>query len=300
MINLSILQGTKPIYKLLSFFLIFIGFSIIIPIFLMLVGITIWGKEVVLNMGSNQASLSYLIYFQLFTQIGVFAGVALFFARMNTSAVFDFLKFKSVKWGGFLFLSIIAIVAVIPLSSWLMQVSLAFPYPDSMKEFIEILKKLEDGGNNLMTRFLSIEGWSGLIFNLFFLALIPALCEELLFRGALMNVLQQLMKNKHLVVILSAILFSAMHMQFFGFLSRFVLGLILGYATLYSGSLFPSIAAHFTNNALSVIGFYLSDKKDLNEVGSIDNYWVLGLTVLVAIFTVVVMRQKSLKYEIPL
>jgi hypothetical protein len=266
----------------------------------MLVGITIWGKEVVLNMGSNQASLSYLIYFQLFTQIGVFAGVALFFARLNTSVVFDFLKLKRVKWSCFLVLSIIAIVAVIPLSSWLMQVSLAFPYPDSMKEFIEILKKQEDAGNNLMTRFLSIEGWSGLIFNLFFFSLIPALCEELLFRGALMNVLQQLMKNKHLVVILSAILFSAMHMQFFGFLSRFVLGLILGYATVYSGSLFPSIAAHFTNNALSVIGFYLSDKKDLNEVGSIDNYWVLGLTVLIAIFTVFVMRQKSLKYEIPL
>ena len=300
MINLSILQGTKPIYKLLSFFLIFIGFSIIIPLFLMLVGVTIWGKEVVFNMCSNPASLSYLIYFQLFTQIGAFAGVALFFARMNTSAVFDFLKLKRVKWSGFLFLSIIAIIVVIPLSSWLMQVSLAFPYPDSMKEFIEILKKQEDAENNLMTRFLSIEGWNGLIFNLFFLALIPALCEELLFRGALMNVLQQLMKNKHLVVILSAILFSAMHMQFFGFLSRFVLGLILGYATLYSGSLFPSIAAHFTNNALSVIGFYMSDKKDLNEVGSIDNYWVLGLTVLVAIFTVFVMRQKSLKYEIPL
>lgn len=297
MIDFSPLKNTKPIYQLLWLLLFFLGFSIIIPIFLMLVGMVIWGKEVIMGGISQQTPLSYLVYFQFFTQIGVFAGVAFFFARLNGPNVWSYLKIKRSNQPSFLLLAIIAMVSVIPLSSWLLELSLSFSFPESMSSFVEALKQQEDAGNTLMQRFLNVEGLGWLAFNLVFLALVPALCEELLFRGALMGVLQNMFRNKHLVVILTAIIFSAIHMQFFSFLSRFALGLVLGYATIYSGSLFPAIAAHFVNNAFSVVGYYFSDQKEIDKIGTSNSSWLLLLSAIVAVVMIVGMRKKSLAYE---
>jgi membrane protease YdiL (CAAX protease family) len=297
MIDFWPLKNTKPIYQLLWLLLFFVGSSIIVPSFLMLVGIPIWGKSVILSGISQETPLSYLIYFQFFTQVGVFAGVALFFARLNGSNVLGYLKLKKSYPPSFILLAIIAMVSVIPLSSWLLELSLSFPYPESMRGFVETLKQQEDIGNALMQRFLNVEGLGWLAFNLVFLAVVPAICEELLFRGALMAVLQKLFRNKHIVVMITAIVFSAIHMQFFSFFSRFALGLVLGYATIYSGSLFPAIAAHFVNNAFSVVGYYFSDQKEIDKIGTTDNYWVLFLATFVALAAIVAMRRKSLDYE---
>lgn len=299
MADFTLLKNSKPLYQLLWLFLLLIGFSIIIPILAMLIAIPIWGRDVVLSGISNQTPLEYLIYFQFFTQIGVFAGVAVFFARLNEANIFGYLKIRISNQINFVFFAVFAMIAIIPLSSWLLEFSLSFQYPASMSNLINSLKQQEDATNALMLRFLNVKGWGWLMFNLVFLALIPAFCEELFFRGALMTVLQRLIKNKHLVVIVTAILFSAIHMQFFSFLSRFALGLVLGYATIYSGSLFPAIAAHFVNNAFSVIGFFISDEKDIEKIGSVDNYWILILSSLVAITMIFLMHKKSLKHEHP-
>jgi len=297
MTDFSPLKNTKPLYQLLWLLLFFVGFSIIIPIFLMLVGILVWGRAVIMDGISEQTPLSYLIYFQFLSQVGVFAGVAFFFARLNGPNVLGYLKLKKSYQPSFILLAIIAMVSVVPLSSWLLELSLSFSFPESMNGFLEALKQQEDAGNALLQRFLNVEGLGWLAFNLVFLALVPALCEELLFRGALMSVLQKMIRNKHLVVILTAIIFSAIHMQFFSFLSRFALGLVLGYATIYSGSLFPAIAAHFVNNAFSVVGYYFSDQKEIDKIGTTDNYWVLFLSTFVALAMIVLMRKKSLNYE---
>ncbi len=297
MADFALLKNTKPFYQLLWLLLLFLGFSIIVPIFLMLIGIPIWGREIIMSGISDRTPLSYLIYFQFFSQVGVFAGVAFFFARLNDTNVFGFLKLKKSSHISFVLLAIIAMISVIPLSSWLLESSLSFSFPESMESFIDTLRQQEDATNALMLRFLNVEGWGWLAFNLVFLALVPAFCEELLFRGALMNVFQKMTRNKHLVVILTAIVFSAIHMQFFSFLSRFALGLVLGYATIYSGSLVPAIAAHFVNNAFSVVGYYFSDDKAIDKIATTDNYWVLILSFFVAITMVVVMKKKSLSYE---
>ena len=297
MADFALLKKTKPFYQLLWLLLLFLGFSIIVPIFLMLIGIPVWGREIIMSGISDQTPLSYLIYFQFFSQVGVFAGVAFLFARLNDTNVLGFLKLKKSSHISFVLLAIIAMISVIPLSSWLLELSLSFSFPESMESFIATLKQQEDATNALMLRFLNVEGWGWLAFNLVFLALVPAFCEELLFRGALMNVFQKMTRNKHFVVILTAIVFSAIHMQFFSFLSRFALGLVLGYATIYSGSLVPAIAAHFVNNAFSVVGYYFSDDKTIDKIATTNNYWVLILSFFVAITMVVVMKKKSLGYE---
>jgi membrane protease YdiL (CAAX protease family) len=85
------------------------------------------------------------------------------------------------------------------------------------------------------------------------MAVIPALGEEFLFRGLIQKLFKDLSGNVHAGIILSAILFSAMHMQFYGFIPRFALGVMLGYMMYWSGSLWLPIIAHFINNFLAVI-----------------------------------------------
>ena len=84
-------------------------------------------------------------------------------------------------------------------------------------------------------------------------AVLPALCEEWLFRGTVQPVLMRGTGNLHLSVWVSAALFSAIHMQFFGFVPRMLLGALFGYLVAYSGSLWPAIVGHFVNNAGVVI-----------------------------------------------
>lgn len=152
-------------------------------------------------------------------------------------------------------------------------------------------------GNIMMMRFLNVDGIGWLLFNILFLAIIPAICEELLFRGALIGVLKKMIKNKHILVVVSAIIFSAIHLQFFSFFSRFVLGLVLGYAFVYAGSIIPSMVAHFVNNALSVVLFYFSDRTTLDDVGTVENFGIIAISTIAAVFTIVWMNKYHKKIE---
>ena len=96
-------------------------------------------------------------------------------------------------------------------------------------------------------------------------AVLPAVCEEWLFRGTLQPLLFRATGNVHVAVWVSAALFSAIHMQFFGFIPRMLLGAGFGYLVVYSGSLWPAILGHFVNNAGVVIAAWWMGKDWLNE-----------------------------------
>ena len=88
-------------------------------------------------------------------------------------------------------------------------------------------------------------------------AVLPAIGEELLFRGMIQNLLGEITNRKHISVIITAFLFSAIHMQFFGFVPRFLLGMLLGFLFEWSGSLWWPVIAHFANNGSAVVFTYL-------------------------------------------
>lgn len=84
-------------------------------------------------------------------------------------------------------------------------------------------------------------------------AVLPALCEELAFRGVFQPLFARGAGRLHLGIWLGAAVFSAIHMQFHGFLPRMFIGAGLGYLVVWSGSIWPAVAAHFVNNAGTVI-----------------------------------------------
>ena len=84
-------------------------------------------------------------------------------------------------------------------------------------------------------------------------AMIPAIGEELLFRGVLQKQLIKGLGNAHVAIILTAVIFSAFHLQFLGFFSRALLGMLFGYLYYWSKNMWYPILTHFTNNGLALL-----------------------------------------------
>jgi membrane protease YdiL (CAAX protease family) len=143
--------------------------------------------------------------------------------------------------------------------------------PSALSGIENWMRISEDKATELTEAFTQGTSVGTLIINLIVIALMAALSEELFFRGMLQKVLLECFKNKHIAIWIGAALFSAFHMQFFGFLPRMVMGAFLGYLFLWSGSLWPSIFAHFINNGTAVVLIWLSNRgaisKDIDKVG---------------------------------
>jgi hypothetical protein len=103
------------------------------------------------------------------------------------------------------------------------------------------------------------------LFGILSIALIPGICEEYLFRGVLQKNFYLISKNIHIAVWLSAFFFSALHLQFYGFFPRMLLGVLFGYIYYWSGSILYPMIAHIFNNFFSLTIFYFSQKGLLNE-----------------------------------
>lgn len=115
------------------------------------------------------------------------------------------------------------------------------------------LKNMEAETMKTMMAFLKVNHPIDILINVLIIAVLPAICEEVFFRGVLQRVLIHLTRSPWAGIIITAIVFSALHLQFDGFLPRMFLGIVLGALYWYSGSLWTSILAHFVNNAVQVV-----------------------------------------------
>ncbi len=126
------------------------------------------------------------------------------------------------------------------------------------------MRNSEDEAQKVSDIMLQMKTLKSMIFDLLVIGLLTAIVEELMFRGALQTILAKWTKNQHAAVWIAAIVFSAFHMEFFGFLPRLLLGVLLGYFTVWSGSVWPAVWAHFVNNGTDVVLTYLAQHKIIN------------------------------------
>ncbi|OHX66876.1 CPBP family intramembrane glutamic endopeptidase [Flammeovirga pacifica] len=119
-----------------------------------------------------------------------------------------------------------------------------------------------------VTAFLvNFENFWEFLLGFIVIAVFAGVGEEIVFRGFLQRYLEGIFKNVHVGIWLSAFIFSAIHVQFYGFFVRMLLGVLFGYLFLWSGrSLYPCIIAHITNNAITVISVYLNKEEYLPEM----------------------------------
>jgi uncharacterized protein len=167
-----------------------------------------------------------------------------------------------------------------PLVQYLMELNKMIPMPEWMHS-------METSTNDAIKNVLKTDSIYELFLNVFIMAAVPAMGEEMVFRGFLQKQLQAHFNHNHVGIWLSAAIFSAIHGQFEGFFSRLVMGAILGYIFYFGRSLWVSIFAHFSFNALQIIGQYFINKNNMDiDTDKTDNlqwYWVLSSFLLTMI-----------------
>ena len=184
------------------------------------------------------------------------------FTFLLPSLVLALLLFRR-QWARFLSVHIFPNVQYIAMGTLFMFV--AFPLAQFLywfnKEKIAVpqwLVEQDESTEQLILHLLSGSAPYELFLNIFLIGIIPALSEEILFRGVIQKQLSRLFRNGIAGLIVAALLFSAIHFQFQGFLPRFLLGALLGYLFYITGNLWVPVAAHFFNNAIQVLVYHFS------------------------------------------
>ncbi|NSW45620.1 MAG: CPBP family intramembrane metalloprotease [Bacteroidales bacterium] len=255
---------------LFSLFIIFTSF-----LFFYVIGIVIvqlgFGTDIIhhpelLQDFSSPQTIQLLKFFQLIQSLGLFVIPPFLIAFLMYQSVKSFLRFNKVQSKYYVLLTIIAILSFIPFTNLLSYINSFLTLPDFMKNIEEWMRASEENASQLTVNFLKADNIVVLIYNIILIAAIPAIGEELLFRGLLQRLFTEWTKNIHLSIWLAAILFSTIHFQFFGFIPRLFLGLIFGYLLEYTGSIWIPIIGHFTNNLTGVIiGYYLPNENIVNN-----------------------------------
>lgn len=196
-----------------------------------------------------------------------------FFVRR--SKWYEYLSLDKVINSKTVLLSVLLILVAMPFTSLTYWINMQIPLP-------EWAQTIEEDATAMINALLTMDSPMELVLNLLIIALVPAIGEELLFRGIFQKVLSSTLKNEHVAIWITAFLFSMMHMQFEGFIPRFLLGAILGYLFSWSRSLWLPIIAHFFFNGVQVLLKYLAgDMLDNFEAGNADNPgWLIGLVSL--------------------
>lgn len=161
-----------------------------------------------------------------------------------------------------------------PIMQLVGEANMQMTLPDNWNTVEEWMRAQEDSMAVLTERIVMVDSWGLLFANLLVMAVMPAIAEEYYFRGSLMHIIQRLVKNYHITVWLSAIIFSAIHVQFFGFFPRMLLGVFFGYMFVWTQNIWIPILAHFVNNAtVTIIAFvYARQGKSFVELQSYDSY----------------------------
>jgi membrane protease YdiL (CAAX protease family) len=195
-----------------------------------------------------------------------------------------------------LLLVMIVIISIQPFMNATAEWFSGWSLPSSFSWLERSLKEMEKQNLDLVSRFLDVHSVGGLLFNILVVAIAPAICEEFFFRGGLQQVFAEKM-NRHSAIWLTAVIFSAVHMEVSGFLPRVVLGACFGYLFVWSGTIWLPVIAHFINNLGGVVIEYLiynhMAAKSIEKIGAGDTLWITccGL-ILFGAALVFVFRQR--------
>ena len=308
------LKGSLSAYPVSSKIFVTAGIMLVMMVFSYLFGgliciwvsgINVFDNAAALNDFKNPQVMLCLKILQLFYSTFTFAISALLCGFLFDDSAKHYLSLKWPKAKLLLpavLFSVVAIPLINALGEWNTQLHL----PASMQSIETWMRNTETQASQLTDALLINPSLAVLVNNLILVAFIPAAGEELMFRGVFQKLITGATKNIHAGVIITAVLFSAFHMQFLGFIPRMIIGVAFGYMLVWSNSLWLPVAAHFVNNAITVLLFYYAqfntDSETLQNLGSHQNEWPIVLAsslvtvaLLVLIYFLSDKKQSSLE-----
>lgn len=245
-------------------------------------------EEGLINHIKNQNVINSYKLAQGLSAFGLFVLGPIISAYLFSNKPGDYLRINKFPSSSSLLTIVLLMLIATPAINYLLLLNQQLNLPDWMSGIERWMKESEDQAALFTEVFLSTASIKGLLFNLLVIALIPAMGEELLFRGIIQQAMIKMSGKKHMAIFLTAAFFSAFHMQFYGFLPRMALGLLLGYAFYWSGSLWLSIAGHFFNNGLAVFMAFYAKRNGLpfnqDTIGTEKgDLWILLFSIIILV-----------------
>jgi membrane protease YdiL (CAAX protease family) len=256
------------------------------------------GKEAItLQYEMNNPAYKYILrWIQVVSTFFMFFVPSVFMSMYMSRRAFRFLGFNGFVSNKQYVLTILIMLAALPLSGALGEVNKIIPLSPALTAKF---KMLEDQYMQQVKAISGIKGFPDYMVTLVLMCLLPALFEEMLFRGGVQNLLFRQTKHLWLSVIVTSIIFSAIHMSFYGFLPRLMLGIVLGLLYQWSGSIWLAVIGHFANNAIGVSQLYWYQRKGktIEQLMLEDStpLWAgcIGLIVIIGLF--ILFHQQSRK-----
>ena len=230
------------------------------------VSIALWPLLTGQPASSMQAGLTDKAYvnpiriLQLASTFFIFFLPALATARILDPRPLPWLGYNRLASVRVMLMAMVLMALSIPVVGMLSEINEMIPVPTGLETVFQSMEEAYERQVKVMTR---MNGWSDYIFSLLVMALGPAIFEETFFRGGMQRILHGMTGRTWSPVIITALVFSAVHFSYFGFIPRVALGIVLGLLYQYSGSLWTSIAAHFLNNAVVVTMIFIYTQRGL-------------------------------------
>jgi len=175
--------------------------------------------------------------------------------------------------------AVISMIVAVPFLNLTYVFNQQMVFPDALKGLENWMKASEAEADKLTDLLLDTKNIPTIIFNFLTVCVIAAICEEFMFRGLLQTLFGRIFRNPHIIIWVVAILFSAVHLQFYGFITRMLLGAWLGYLMYFTKTIWIPVLAHFTNNFLTVVAYYMfrntpDEMQKIDAIGSGSTWWL--------------------------
>lgn len=259
--------------------------NILILILVLVFGLifsSIIGAVICLVCHINTTSLNGLRILQICSQLFTFVFPPLAFCLLAKQSIRETLYLK--KFHPAWLILIPSIFTVLPLINFLQEWNNTWSLGASLDSFFRTMQASTEA---MTLQFVNVGDATGLIINLFSMAFLAAFGEELLFRGLLQNKLMNYCRHWWVAVLVSSIIFSAIHFELYSFMPRLILGFILGTAFYLSKSIWISVILHFFNNATIVVLYFLNNNQithaDVEKFGSSNNLFIILLSFLMTV-----------------
>lgn len=268
--NFQFLKSSPPfiqlifmVFLMLAGFLIFsfLGFLIAMPLF----HVNLFDLTSVMNDMENPANIRILKYLQFVQSVSLFVIPPFIFILLTGEKVSQYFGFN-IKAGHLAYLLVIIIMfSLIPVNNFLANWNSQIRLPDTLTGLEKTLRNMEQSADNLTRIFLKMDNTGAYMVNLVIIAVIPAMGEELSFRGVFQPLFIRWTRNVHVGIFLTGFFFSFFHFQFFGFFPRWLLGVLFGYIFYWSRTIWLPVFAHFLNNGLAVTAYWLYGSETVEK-----------------------------------
>ena len=291
---------TRPVWIQL---LLFMGMAIGIFMIVSLLGMMILSKMTGINMfemsdlskwnSDHPEMLTYVRGMLLVQFLGLFVIPSILFAYFSDPEPLKFIGLKSPFKPIYWIIGIAALILAIPMVEYTGLINKKINFGNAQ----QWMQSMEDEAAQQIKFMLGKHSPGELLTNIIFISVFAGIGEELFFRGVLQRLFIRAFKNPWAGIIFTAILFSALHVQFFGFIPRMLLGVLLGAIYWYSGSLLTAMLAHFAYDAFFIVLAYFQPQIIEDTESGLINQSMQGVLALIStalvVFLIWVMKRNS-------